>query len=78
MFAVTSSKPIISPLDLRIEELRHHFRIESAVAEGAKNVMKLLGTGKVTEKKAHSEVSSCFSAHVFPVLHINTFMSGSI
>lgn len=49
-------KPIVSPLDLRLEELWHHLRIESAVAEGAKNVMKLLGSGKVTEKKAHSEV----------------------
>ncbi|NP_001073501.1 serine/threonine-protein kinase N2 isoform 2 [Danio rerio] len=55
---VTTSKPIISPLDLRIEELRHHYRIESAVADGAKNVMKLLGTGKVTEKKAHSEAQA--------------------
>lgn len=52
-----SDKAIISPLDLRVEELCHHARIESAVAEGAKNVMKLLGSGKVTEKKAHSEVS---------------------
>lgn len=49
-------KPIISPLDLRVEELCHHAKIESAVAEGAKNVMKLLGSGKVTEKRAHSEV----------------------
>lgn len=51
-----SDKAIISPLDLRVEELCHHARIESAVAEGAKNVMKLLGSGKVTEKRAHSEV----------------------
>lgn len=54
-------KPIISPLDLRVEELCHHAKIESAVAEGAKNVMKLLGTGKVTEKKAHSEVEFVFA-----------------
>lgn len=42
-----------------MEELCHHAKIESAVAEGAKNVMKLLGSGKVTEKKAHSEVHVC-------------------
>uniref|UniRef100_A0A4W6FG79 protein kinase C n=1 Tax=Lates calcarifer TaxID=8187 RepID=A0A4W6FG79_LATCA len=54
-------KPIISPLDLRVEELCHHARIESAVAEGAKNVMKLLGSGKVTEKRAHSEAQARFN-----------------
>ncbi|KAA8587742.1 hypothetical protein FQN60_016604 [Etheostoma spectabile] len=54
-------KPIISPLDLRVEELCHHAKIESAVAEGAKNVMKLLGSGKVTEKKAHSEAQARFN-----------------
>lgn len=55
-------KSIISPLDLRVEELCHHAKIESAVAEGAKNVMKLLGSGKVTEKRAHSEVHVwCYS-----------------
>ncbi|XP_073705520.1 serine/threonine-protein kinase N2 [Garra rufa] len=50
------AKPIISPLDLRVEELCHHTRIEYAVAEGAKNVMKLLGSGKLAEKRAHSEL----------------------
>uniref|UniRef100_A0AAY4E5E3 protein kinase C n=1 Tax=Denticeps clupeoides TaxID=299321 RepID=A0AAY4E5E3_9TELE len=53
---VSGARPIISPLDLRLEELRHHFRIESALAEGAKNVMKLLG--KVTEKKGLAEAQA--------------------
>uniref|UniRef100_A0A8C7HLP5 protein kinase C n=1 Tax=Oncorhynchus kisutch TaxID=8019 RepID=A0A8C7HLP5_ONCKI len=57
----THTPPIISPLDLRVEELCHHARIESAVAEGAKNVMKLLGSGKVTEKRAHSEAQARFN-----------------
>uniref|UniRef100_A0A665UEH9 protein kinase C n=1 Tax=Echeneis naucrates TaxID=173247 RepID=A0A665UEH9_ECHNA len=56
-----NNDPIISPLDLRVEELCHHARIESAVAEGAKNVMKLLGSGKVTEKRAHSEAQARFN-----------------
>ncbi|XP_073732213.1 serine/threonine-protein kinase N2 [Misgurnus anguillicaudatus] len=55
------AKPIISPLDLRVEELCHHTRIEYAVAEGAKNVMKLLGSGKLAEKRSHSEAQARFN-----------------
>jgi len=55
------SKLADNSLEARIEELRHHLRIESACLEGAKNVLKLLQSGKDKDKKALQEAQQNMS-----------------
>ncbi|ROI27802.1 Serine/threonine-protein kinase N2 [Anabarilius grahami] len=63
----------ISPLELRVEELRHHVKIEAAVAEGAKNVVKQLGVRKVQDRRALAEAQARLqeSSQKLDLLHLS-------
>lgn len=50
-----------SPLERRIEDLRHHMKIESACLEGSKNVLKILTACKSQDKKALQEAQQNLS-----------------
>ena len=53
---------------MRLEELRHHLHIESAVSDGAKNVIRILQNTKSADKKQQSEVGSNRSSNNEAVL----------
>lgn len=44
---------------MRIEELRRHIQVESAIVEGAKNALKLIQASKSVEKKSFADVGNC-------------------
>uniref|UniRef100_A0A668AQY0 protein kinase C n=1 Tax=Myripristis murdjan TaxID=586833 RepID=A0A668AQY0_9TELE len=70
---VGRSTEIISPLELRIAELRHHLKIESAVAEGAKNVVKQLGGRKIQDRRILAEAQARMqeSSHKVDLLRLS-------
>lgn len=48
----------MAPLELRLAELVHHMKIESAVVEGAKNVVKQLSGRKFQDRRIFAEVGN--------------------
>uniref|UniRef100_A0A672J4H1 protein kinase C n=1 Tax=Salarias fasciatus TaxID=181472 RepID=A0A672J4H1_SALFA len=56
--AASPAVELISPLELRLAELRHHMKIEAAVAEGAKNVVRKLSGHKVQDRRILAEAQA--------------------
>ncbi|TNN26020.1 Serine/threonine-protein kinase N2 [Liparis tanakae] len=51
-----------SALELRVADLVHHMKIESAVADGARNVVKQLSGRKTQDRRVLAEVSTASTA----------------
>uniref|UniRef100_A0AAQ4PAZ2 protein kinase C n=1 Tax=Gasterosteus aculeatus aculeatus TaxID=481459 RepID=A0AAQ4PAZ2_GASAC len=49
---------IINPLEMRMADLLHHMKIESAVAEGAKKVVKQLSGSKIQDRRVLAEAQA--------------------
>ncbi|XP_071321768.1 serine/threonine-protein kinase N2 isoform X2 [Trachinotus anak] len=64
---------MISSLELRVAELMHHMKIESAVAEGAKNVVKQLSGRKIQDRRILAEAQARMqeSSQKVDLLHLS-------
>nr|XP_020474444.1 serine/threonine-protein kinase N2-like isoform X2 [Monopterus albus] len=64
---------VISPLELRVAELMHHMKIESAVADGAKNVVKQLSGRKIQDRRILAEAQARMqeSSHKVDLLRLS-------
>lgn len=60
---------LIGSLEVRVAELLHHMKIESAVVQGAKNVVKYLSGQKIQDRRILAEVaeSACTFTLADPV-----------
>ncbi|XP_010778126.1 serine/threonine-protein kinase N1-like, partial [Notothenia coriiceps] len=65
--ALGQPEEMVGALELRLAELLHHMKIESAVAEGAKNVVKQLSGRKVQDRRVLAEVRDSWILHVLLV-----------
>lgn len=67
MLHLPSGHPVemISPLELRVAELMHHMKIESAVAQGAKNVVKQLSGCKIQDRRTLAEVGTSWIVPIY-------------
>jgi len=70
--AVLPAGDLTTSLELRVEELRHHIRVESAVLDGAQKVIKLLTSSKTQDKKALTEVTRVQLVYIFYQLTLFT------
>ncbi|XP_059213988.1 serine/threonine-protein kinase N2 [Centropristis striata] len=48
----------INPVELRLDDLLHHMKIESAIADGAKNVVKQLSGSKILDRRILAEAQA--------------------